>query len=207
MKRAIRMIILLLLVLTACSPAGTGYECSEGICISITYEEQVQATVPAVFKIYVRTDKDVERLGVSLIGHRNISLHDVVSQPEGAKIGYQDDRSIDWTIDTKGGEEYIFNVLIILDKPSDSFGVSGYELFAVASQISGFRVNNSLYIFLDAEGNQMEESEALLLMETDLPLPTLPPDVTVIPDTPFPTIIWPTETSLPTLTPTLPSYP
>lgn len=207
MKRAIRMIILLLLVLTSCSPAGTGYECSEGICIRITYEAPVQATVPAVFKISVKTDKVVDDLVVYVSGHRRVSIQDIKSQPEGALIGYQDDSSIGWRIDTKGGEEYIFTVLMVLEKPEYSYRLNGYELLAVASQVSGFRITDSLYLFLDAEGNQMEESEALLLMETDLPLPTLPPDVTVLPDTPIPTLIWPTNTPLPTLTPTLPSYP
>lgn len=206
MKHVIRMIILLILVLTSCSPDGAGYECSEGICISINYEEPVQAMVPAVFKISVITDKDVSDLGISLYNYTNVTIQDI-KKPDTADLLYQSDELLTYIINTIEGEEYIFTGFVVLEKPSGLLGASGYELIAVASQYSGFRVTDSFHIYLNAEGNQLVESEAKLLMETEYPLPTPPPDMIVITRTPWPTIIWPTNTPLPTLTPTLPSYP
>ncbi|MFZ3150271.1 MAG: hypothetical protein WA116_01155, partial [Anaerolineaceae bacterium] len=65
------------------------------------------------------------------------------------------------------------------------------------------------------EGKQVEESRAEMELETDFPAPTAPPNLTIVPETPFPTIVWPTVTPLPspspsptiTRTPTLPVYP
>ncbi|MFZ3151067.1 MAG: hypothetical protein WA116_05205, partial [Anaerolineaceae bacterium] len=43
------------------------------------------------------------------------------------------------------------------------------------------------------EGKQVEESRAEMELETDFPAPTAPPNLTIVPETPFPTIVWPTR--------------
>lgn len=62
-------------------------------------------------------------------------------------------------------------------------------------------MTNSITIYLDAEGKQVEESRAKLELETDFPAPTPLPDLTIVPETPMPTIMWPTDTPLPSPSP------
>jgi len=207
MKRFFWFSMLLILILVACSSDGTGFECREDMCISLEVEEPVKALEPALFTISVKTEKDVSGLGISIYGDHSITILDIEKKPDGAELTYQDDRSMDWRIDTKGGEEYIITGNVALAKPTVSYGVFSYGLIVAANHPSTIRVTDSINIYLDAEGNQLEESDAKLLMETDYPLPTPPPDMIVITRTPWPTIIWPTDTSLPTLTPTPPPYP
>lgn len=197
--------LLLMILLAACSADGAGIQCHEGICIDIEVSGPIKALEPAPFTIRVHTDKDITGLGISLYGDVTISILDVVSMPEEARISYQDERSMDWQIDAKGGEEYVITGHFKLPKPTVSSGIFSYGLIASAGHPSIARVTDSVSIYLDAEGNQVENSKAILEMQTDWPAPTPPPDLTVIPPTPWPTIIWPTETPLPTATP--PGYP
>lgn len=204
-------------VLTSCSPDGTGYECGEGICIRITCEGPVQALEPAEFIISVKTDKDISDLGISLYSGSNVTIQDLEIKTYDAELLYQGNDLLTYSINTKGGEEYTLTGHMVLGSPSVSYGVFSYDLFAAASLRSGFRITDSISVYLEAEGKQVEDSQAILELETDLPLPTQPPDMIVITRTPWPTIIWPTETSLPTATPTatatsttsqtLPPYP
>lgn len=207
MKRFFWLSMLLILLLSACSSSSTDAECKEGICVSIEIESPVQALVPTHFVISIKTEKDISNLGISLYGDRTITILDIEKKPDSAELTYKNDSSMDWWIDTKGGEEYLISGHVILAKPTVSYGIFSYGLIAAAGHPSIARVTDSITIYLDAEGNQLEASEAKLLMETEYPLPTPPPDMIVITRTPWPTIIWPTNTPLPSPTPTLPSYP
>lgn len=207
MKRFFWLSMLLILLLSACSSSSTDAECKEGICVSIEVESLVQALVPTHFVISIKTEKDISNLGISLYGDRTITILDIEKKPDSAELTYKNDSSMDWWIDTKGGEEYLISGHVILAKPTVSYGIFSYGLIAAAGHPSIARVTDSITIYLDAEGNQLEASEAKLLMETEYPLPTPPPDMIVITRTPWPTIIWPTNTPLPSPTPTLPSYP
>jgi hypothetical protein len=219
MKRVSLFSMLLVLLLSACSSSSSGAECKEGICVSIEVESPVQALVPAPFVISIRTEKDISNLGISLYGDRTITILDIEKKPDSAELAYKNDSSMDWWIDTKGGEEYKFTGHVILAKPIVSYGIFSYGLIAAAGHPSITRVTDSVTIYLDAEGKQVEENRAKMELETDFPAPTPPPDLTIIPETPFPTIVWPTNTPLPshtpspspsptiTRTPTLPAYP
>lgn len=207
MKRFFWFSMLLILLLSACSASSSGAECKEGICINIDVEGPVQALQPIPFVIYFSTEKDITGLEISMYGDISITINDIEKKPDDIKTTFQKGSSMHWQIDAKGGEEYVITGHITLAKPTVSDGIFSYGLIAAAGHPSIARVTDSITIYLDAEGNQLEESEALLLMETEYPLPTPPPDMIVITRTPWPTIIWPTDTPLPTLTPTLPSYP
>lgn len=195
MKRFFWLSMLLMLLLPACSPGSSGAECKEGICVRIEVAGPVQALAPAPFVMAIKTDKDISNLGISLYDGRSITILDIEKQPASAKLAYQDNRSADWWIDTKGGEEYIISGHVILDQPTVSYGYFRYGLIAAAAHPSIARVTDSVTIYLDAEGKQIEESRAKRMSETDFPLPTPPPDLIVITDTPSPTIVWPTNTS------------
>ena len=215
MKRIFRFSMLLILFLSACSSSSSDAECKEGICISIEVEGPVQALVPARFIISVKTDKDVSGLGVTFEHYLNVSIYDVVKNPEASNLAYQDENMQSWLIDTKGGEEYTFSGYIVFEKPTVSYGIFSYGLLAAAGHPSIARVTDSVTIYLDAEGKQVEESQVKMELETVSLAPTPPPDLTIIPETPFPTIVWPTVTPPPspspsptiTRTPTLPVYP
>ncbi len=219
MKRFFWFSMLLIIVLAACSSSGSGAECKEGICVSIEVEEPIQAMEPARFMISVKTEKDITNLGISLYGDLAITILDIEKKPDEAEITFQKESSMDWQIDAKGEEEYVITGHIILAKPTVSYGIFRYGLIAAAGHPSIARVTDSITIYLDAEGKQVEESQAKMEIETGFPVPTPPPDLTIIPETPFPTIVWPTDTPLPspspspstsptiTRTPTLPSYP
>ncbi|MGV8049897.1 MAG: hypothetical protein AB2L21_06065 [Anaerolineaceae bacterium] len=215
MKRIFRFSMLLILFLSACSSSSTDAECKEGICISIEVEGPVQALEPARFIISVKTEKDISELPIGLSVFPGVTISDIENIPENASLVYQDETMLDWQINTKGGQEYSFSGYIILSEPTVSYGIFSYSVLAFFTQPTFGRVSDSVTIYLDAEGKQIEESRVKLELETDFPAPTPPPDLTIIPETPFPTIVWPTVTPLPspspsptiTRTPTLPVYP
>lgn len=217
MKRIFWFSMLLILLLSACSSSSSGAECKEGICVSIEIQGPVQALEPAPFVISIKTEKDISNLGISLYGDRAITILDIEKKPDSAELAYKSENNLNWWIDTKGGEEYIISGHVILAKPTVSYGIFHYGLIAAAGHPSITRVTDSITIYLDAEGKQVEESRAKMELETDFPLPTPPPDLTIVPETPYPTIAWPTNTPLPSPTPsplptitqvpTLPAYP
>lgn len=199
--------MLLILSLSACSSSSSDAECKEGICIKIEIEGPAQALQPIPFMIYFSTEKDITGLDISMYGNVSITISDIEKKPDEIKTTFQKGSSMHWQIDTKGGEEYVITGHITLAKPTVSYGVFSYDLFAAAGHPSIARVTDSITIYLDAEGKQVEESQAILELETDLPLPTQPTDMIVITRTPWPTIIWPTDTPLPTFTPTATTTP
>jgi len=206
-KRFFLISMLLILLLAACSPNGPSGECQEGICVSITVEGPVQALEPVLFSISVKSEKDVTGLGISVYGDTQVTILDIEKKPEEAELGYQDKNSMDWRINTTGGKEYIFSGHVVFPKPTVSYGVFSYGIIVAASQPSITRVTDSVTIYLDASGKQVEESEAKLEVQTEFPAPTPPPDLTIIPETPIPTVVWPSPTPFPSPTPTTPAYP
>ncbi len=207
MKRSIIISFILLVLLAACSPNGSGAECKQGICVSLEVLGPIQAMEPAPFIITVKTDKDVTGLGISISGDATVSIIDIEKKPDGAKLGYQDKTSLSWLIDTKGGVEYSFSGHVAFPKPTVSYGVFNYGLIVAAGNPSITRVTDSVTIYMDSSGKQVEEGTAKSAMQTDFPAPTPPPDLTIVPVTPFPTVTWPTETPFPSPTQTQPAYP
>jgi len=205
MKRVFWSSLLLILLLSACSTSSSDVECLEGICVSLEVDGPIQALQPIPFVISFSTEKDITGLEISMYGDTNINIIDIDKKPNEAKITFQKESSMHWQIDTKGGEEYVITGHFKLPKPTVSYGIFSYGLIASAGHPSIARVTDSVSIYLDAEGNQIENSKAILEMQTDWPAPTPPPDLTIIPPTPWPTIVWPTETPQPSATP--PGYP
>lgn len=205
MKRVFWSSLLLVLLLSACSTSSSDVECLEGICVSLEVDGPIQALQPVPFVISFSTEKDITGLEISLYGDTNINIIDIDKKPDGAKITFQKESSMHWQIDTKGGEEYVITGHFELPFPTVSYGIFSFGLIASAGHPSIARVTDSVSIYLDAEGNQIENSKAILEMQTDWPAPTPPPDLTIVPPTPWPTIVWPTETPLPIITP--PGYP
>jgi len=209
MKWFFRLSMIFLSLLTACSSSGSSAECKKGICVSIEIKESVQALEPVLFTITVKTDKDISGLGLSLYGDVGITIQDIVVQPKQAVVGYQDKRSMDWEVDTKGGEEYIFSGHLIFPKPTVSYGIYACGLIVAASQPSINRVTDSITIYLDPSGKQVEESMAIMKIQTDYPVPTLLPNLTIVPEATNLIDVWPSITPSPSPTPTitLPAYP
>lgn len=219
MKRILWFSTLLTIILSACSSSSSGAECIEGICIKIEVEGPIQALQPIPFVIYFSTEKDITSLELSMYGGVNIAITDIEKIPDEVETTFQKESSMQWQIDAIGGVEYQITGHIILDKPTASIGIYSYGLIAAAGHPSIARVTDSVTIYLDAEGKQVEENRVELEFGTDIPAPPPPPDLTIIPETPLPTILWPTATPLPsptispspsptiTRTPTLPAYP
>lgn len=205
MNRLFCFSLICLLLIIACSPANAGFECKDGICVSIEVEEPVQALQPITFTIIVKTEKDIPSLGISLSVDRSISIVNIGKSPENANLTYQDKFLLGWLIETKSGEAYVFSGEVVFDRPTISYGIFGYNLLAYASNQSTNQVNDSVKIYLDTNGNQIEDSQAKSLVETGFPVPSPPPDQTIVPETPFPTMI--PFTSTPSSSPTIPGYP
>lgn len=219
MKRMFWFSMLLILLLSACSSSSSGAKCMEGICIKIEVEGPIQALQPIPFVIYFSTEKDITGLEISMYGGVNITIADIEKKPDEAEITFQKENSIHWQIDARGGDEYLITGHLVLDKPNASIGIYSYGLIAAAGHLSIARVTDSVTMYLDAEGKQVEESRVEIESGTDIPAPPPPPDLTIIPETPFPTVFWSTDTPLPsptpspspsatnTCTPTAPAYP
>lgn len=205
MKRLFFLFLLLTLLLGSCSADGAGMECRDGICISLTIEEPVQALEPIPFTITVKTDKDISDLGISLSGDATVTILDIEKTPSIAEVGYQNETSVGWLINTKSRETYIFSGHVIFAKPTVSYGVFHYDILVEANQPTIARVTDSVIIYLDAEGKQIDDEQAKRELETELPLPTMPSNMTIVPETPLPTIVWPSATPLPSSAP--PAYP
>lgn len=207
MKRSIIFCIFFPFLLAACNLSRSGAECKDGVCISIILENSVQALEPVPFSIVVKTEKDVSGLGIFLSGDWDITIVDAEMKPAEAQVSYQDTRSIGWQINAKGGTEYQFSGHVIFPEPSVSYGIFHYGLIAAAGHSSMGQVTDSVTIYMDSSGKQVEEVNAKKIFQTDFPLPTEPPDLTIVPETPMPTVAWPTATLLPSPTPTQPAYP
>ncbi len=142
-----------------------------------------------------------------MYGDVSITINDIEKKPDGVKTTFQKESSMHWQIDAKGGEEYLITGHIILAKPTVSYGIFSYGVIAAAGHPSITRVTDSVTIYLDAEGKQVEESRAKMELETGFPPPTPPPDLTIVPQTALPTVVWPSVTPLPFPSPTAPAYP
>lgn len=207
MKRIFWFSMLLIPLLAACSSDGAGFECREGICISIEIKGPVQASVPFPFTVTVKTEEDMSDLAVGISVYPGDSIHDIQSIPKSAEAIYQDGRSLDWHINTISGEEYKFSGQVVFAKPTVSYGIFGHDIIIYASKPTIPRVTDSVTIYLDAEGNQVEENYAITVLQTEFPAPTPPPDLTIVPQPAMPTVVWPSATALPLSLPTQPAYP
>lgn len=207
MKRSIIFSFLIVVLLAACSPNGSGANCKQGICVSLEVLGPVQAMQPAKFIITVTTDKDVTGLSISISGDARVTIIDIERKPEGAKLGYQDKTSLSWLLDTKGSVQYTFSGHVAFPKPTASYGVFHSGLIVAAGNSSISPVTDSVTVYMDSSGKQVEEGKAKTILQTDFPLPTLRPDVTVVLETPMPTVARPTATPLPSPTPAQPAYP
>jgi hypothetical protein len=179
LKSPLILPILLILVLTACSPSG--YSCKAGICIRISVEGPVQALVPARFVISVKTEKDISKLPIGFNIFPETTLSDIEKFPDNAELVYQDKTILDWTLNTKAGQEYSFIGHIILAKPTVSYGIFSYSVIAHFSQPDFGRVSNSVTIYLDSSGMQVEDGKVKTILQTGFPAPTPPPDLTIVP--------------------------
>ncbi len=207
MKQSMCIFIACIFLLAACSPNGASYECMNGICVRLEITGSVQSLEPVPFILSIKTNNDISHLGISVSGDANITISVIEKYPEGAELAYQDERSRDWWLDTKGGQEYFFTGYVIFPEPSASYGVFHWGLIASAGTPTSIRVTDSVLIYLDATGKQVDENRAREL-ETNWYPPTPPLDLTIVPETPLPTAYFPpTETNVPTPTPTLNAYP
>jgi hypothetical protein len=197
--------IFLVVLLAACSPSGSGAECRGGICVSLEVEGPVMALEPALFIISVRTEKDTPNLGITLSYLSNVTIKDIEKSLDNAKLVYESKNLMTWMADTKGGEENIITGYVIFPKPTVSYGIFNSGLILSVGNASIMNVTDSITVYLDPEGKQVEDSQAKILLQTDYPPPTPPPDLTIVPPTPMPTVAWPTATPIPS--PTLPAYP
>lgn len=114
--------------------------------------------------------------------------------PESAKVSRQEERDISWHIDTKSGETYTFSAYILIDQPSASYGVFSYHLLARANDATGRIARDSVDVYLDAAGNQLDADKAREM--PTYPLPTLA--FTFVPK---PTATMTPTAALPTMTP------
>lgn len=136
-----------------------------------------------------------------------MSVSDIEKIPENAKLIYQDHTIIGWEIDAKGGEESEIIGHFVLAKPTVSYGIFSYSAMAHFSQPDFGRVSKSVTIYLDSSGMQVEEGIVKTILKTGFPAPTPPPDLTIIPETPIPTVAWPTATPFSLPMATQPAYP
>jgi hypothetical protein len=151
-----------------------------------------------------------------------VTVGPIDTVPGNAVLVYQDKRSITWQLDTTGGVPYTFAGFLLFDKlVSDSVDCvsrepipASYSVAGVASSITSGRVVDSAGMCLDGNGDQVScwRGNCVLL------LGTAPPNITIVPFTPIPTImpVPPTtmpfaaaslEPALPWPTPTMPVYP
>jgi len=141
----------------------------------------------------------------------NIQLVDIAIKPNGSEIIFQNSQLIDIKFDTLANQEYTISGRVVYPQQSISYGVVYYRLHALASMPSSAKVQDYEMIYLDSDGNQLDEATANILLETKYPVPTPRPDLTVIVPTPFTTPIWRTaEPGSPAYPPpeaTLPPYP
>lgn len=202
-------LLLFILLLSACAPGSSGAKCQGGVCVDIEVVGPVRASTPAPFTITVKTEKDITNLGVSLDIDSNVTVNDIEKSPTESKLNYKDKNLLSWTISTKGGQEYIISGHVIFNKPTVSYGISNYGLFVRVGNSTIRDVTNSLRVYLDAKGEQVDASKAKTEAQQTVIAPTPPPGLTVVPETAIPSITPPssTTTPLPQVSPTIPAYP
>lgn len=208
MKKLFWMLLLLVIVLAACSRGDTALECSQGVCMDVKIEEPVEALKPATFMITVRSDKNLDRVSVSMVTDPGVTVKKAKDTPEGAEVNDQDNRSISWSLlDVKGREEYTFSGIIVIDKPRGSLGVFHYGIVANVYVPPENRMSKSYTVHLDPDGKHVDKKKAKILEETPCLLPTdATPYFTI---TPEPKNKKPEKPIEPTLTPSpsAPAYP
>jgi hypothetical protein len=148
---------------------------------------------------------DLAGLYVGITGNSTVTIYDSVGTPAGATLVHQDETYLDWQVDTVSGQEHTFSGRVDLMDPDVSFGLATYTVGAHAHYPSIARVADSVVIFLDPSGNQVDGTAARQTLEVPVILPTAPPDLTIVPFTPFPTLVPPAPTPVPATT--VPGYP
>lgn len=186
MKRFCWLVTLVALVLTACSSESSGAECREGVCISVRLEGPVKALDPALVVVTLTTDQDIADLYIGIRGDSTVTIHDSVGAPAGAAIILQDETYLTWQFSTIAGQEYTFSGHVIFARLD---AIASYGVEAVASKPAIARVTDYIGIYLDGAGNQMDAAEARSYLELTVFAPTAPADLTIVPFTPFPTLM------------------
>lgn len=69
--------LLLAVLLASCAPGGLETKCEDGVCVDITIVGPVRASEPAPFTISVKTEKDIDNLGISLDIDSNATVKDI----------------------------------------------------------------------------------------------------------------------------------
>jgi hypothetical protein len=204
-KRLFWLTTLFALLLTACGSAGTDAECREGICLSLNLEGPVKAMEPVRFVILVETDREIAGLGVGIFVGHGVTVSDVDPSPANAVVAYQDDRSLDWLIDTIPGREYTFAGHLVLSSPIVSYGISDYSVTTYAGNASTARVTRHVNVYLHPDGNEADATEVKAYFESTIIAPSAPPDLTIVPRTLIPSVTPYPPT--PAASATVPGYP
>ena len=199
-------LLLSLFVNASCNPSGLTFECQNGLCIDINLTEPVQALQPVEFTIRVKAETEINNLGLIIYSYQGV-LPYINEKPEGAELIFQSSQSMTWVFNAKGGENYLFSGNVIFPKPPSSIRFIDYDIVVTAAIPGGARVTDSISVNLDPNGNQIDSEQVKILMETDLPIPTMPPDMTIVVHTPRPSITPPQDTPIPTPTSTDIPYP
>jgi len=212
MKRISWILLFLLLILTACTGQdGAGLNCRESYCIDLSIEEPVIALEPALVTISVQTNQELPKLTVGMYLDLPVAFNQVVQMPENAALTIENDRYLYWQINSIQRDTYLFQASITFPEANIPGNVFYYVVRAKAASPTIGPITDSIIVYLDPEGNQVPETTAKVLLQTEYPVPTPRPDLTVIVPTPFPTPIWRTaEPGSPAYPPpeaTLPPYP
>jgi hypothetical protein len=209
MKKIIMVLLVGILVFSACSPGGNG-ACEKGVCIDVGFRGRIQGWGTAITVITIESDHDINGVEISLtIIASNIKIIRSVSTPEGTELLFQEDKLYQWQFDALANKIYTITAEIDISPSKYAVMEEGdialYQIQANASCLDFDNLAKSHGVYLNYLGQEVEPGENHGAEE---PAYILTDAITVMPtptDTIEPTSITPTPRITPSAT--IDSYP
>jgi len=197
MKKIIMVLLVGILLFSACNPSSNG-KCEKGVCIDVSFKERIQGWGTATVVITIESDHDITGMGVSLsLTATNMKIIRSVSIPDETELLFQDEKLYSWQFDAMKDIEYTITAEVEVLPPKytvmqeDDTVVYDIQARVHFPEIDVLRTNYDLY--LNYLGQEVEPGEkygaegpAYILTEaiTVMPGPTGVIEPTVITPTP-----------------------
>lgn len=159
------LLLLLLLVLTACAPGRSAGQCTNGLCIMIRNVGSIKKDSSVPIEIKIKSDKDQSEVGISMSAQPGITVEDVTDNTD---VTYKDKKAVSWKKKLKAGQEITLTQNVRFPTNGD------YLISVVVSDPKGATATDGVVFLITDEGGTAYKHGTPIPERTPAPLPTAP---------------------------------